>query len=260
MGIERDISLGFLGVCAAMSVACGSEAPTASPDVEDNQGAVVLFEEAYSDTGSLVVVRDNEGQLGIGVRGKIGVDDPSEVEFAMSKDTLADTYRSLRPDIDSVPDELEALSGELTEQRASALARLAESEVRFDPDAMASIPKDSNAFYANACVLIGGGFSGYYPAYCSYQYNWHSICSYNTIGSLDRSFGWNESPYYSSHTLSGMSWVQSIPPWTFYWAEWGGSYTNRYSCLTLSGSTTQGNIGITHHDYFTDQAWNPVHN
>ncbi|HXT97985.1 MAG TPA: hypothetical protein VN853_16920 [Polyangia bacterium] len=247
----RFITRGLLVTLAgALALGCGQEA--AGPS-----GAEVLWEDAYSPTGSLVVAQDGDGRLDVLLRGKIGVDSPEVARVASAATTLADTYLALHPGVPAVPADVRALSDRLVAQRKAELAGLTPVEQAARP-APAQQPEDEAAFDAEACQSFSGGFSGYTPKYCSYQYNWHAICTYSTVATNDRSYAWNESPYAGYQTLSGMTWMPAIPAWTWQWATWGGSYTNRYACLYLDGSNTFGNVGITDHGFWTDESLHPV--
>jgi hypothetical protein len=255
---ESVLGLVLGGACALSCVACGSEDPSTESEVAQDEGADVLFEEPYSESGSITVTRGDDGNLAVGVSGGIGTDDPRAAVAAVSGKTLLETYAALHEDGHPAPDDLRELSAEFAEQRAAELAAMGHEEARLDPAAAAAQPKDANAFYANACQLIGGNFEGYWPQECPFMPNWHGICTFGNIGTNDLSIGWNETPYWSSHTLSNNSNVQRIPPWTFYVAAWGGVYANQYSCLFLDGSNTYGQVGVTWHDYFTDNVGNPI--
>jgi hypothetical protein len=228
---------------------CGQEDPGAPA------APSVVLEDAYSPTGSLIVVRDEHGQLSMAVQGRINVDEARVLKSGVSQGSLADIYLSLHPDAKSVPDHIRALSDELSVQRKAALANLTPDQLR--KGAPVQVPKDRNAFLNSTCTTPPPNFTGWTPRYCDYHEGWNTICTFGTIGTNDKSFAWNESPYWGSHTLLGMSWVQRVPPWTFYWAQWGGVYDGRWSCLALDNGQG-GNIGITWHDYFTDVALNPV--
>jgi hypothetical protein len=246
---RRQLRTGLLLALGAMPiVACGQ--------AESDDGSQVLLEESFSENGKLIVSQDIEGNLNMVVRGRIGVDDHALAERAFNAGSLEETYRILRPQASTVPADIHALSERLTAQKAANLAQLPAGELTRRP-AEATFPKDSNAFYSTACQTFGGGFSGYYPSYCAYQYNWHSLCTYNTLGTSDRTFAWNESAYAGKQTLSGFTSTLAIPAWTWQWASWGGSYSKRYACVVLNG-TAQGNLGVTHHDYFTDENTVPV--
>ena len=244
---------------ALMASGCGTEEGAGLDDaaMTQDEGARILFQAAYSKTGHLRVVEDEGGNLGVAVQGRIGVDDAELARMAMAQQTLVETYRLLNPDATSVPETVRALSDTLQNQREAALAKLPAEELVRREDTRVHA-QDFAGFYSKACQTIGGGFEGWSPEYCSYQYNWHSICSYSTIGTGDRSYGWNESPYTAKQSLSGMTWKPTLPAWTFQWAEWSGTYSNRYACVTLDGTNTYGNLGVTHHDYFTDNVGNPI--
>jgi len=247
-----------LVVAGFSAVGCGSEPGSNEGGGESEVGAVqeeLLLQDSFSPSAALTVVRDRTtGDLGITIHGRIGVDDVSLVKTALLKTTFAESYGILHPEMNQLPAKVLEVSALLSAQHARVLATLPKAELALKASQTpASIDKSSSSFYNSACQTFSGGFSGWTPAYCSYQPNWHSICSYSTIGSLDKSVGWNESPYDAIHSLSGLSWQPTIPAWNWYVTEWGGNYSNRYACLTLNGSNTGGNLGITHHDYFTDQ-------
>lgn len=240
---------GLLAVLGAVALGCGQEA--AGP-----AGGQVLLEDAYSPTGSLIVAEGDDGQLNVLLRGKIGVDAAEIARAASARATLAETYLALHPGASAVPAEVSALSDRLIAQRKAQLAKAPAAAPGDAPEAQQ--PEDSAAFYAEACQDFNSGFTDYYPKYCSYQVNWHAICTYSTVQINDRSFAWNESPYAGYQSLSGMTWMPAIPAWTWQWATWGGSYTNRYACVTLNGTNTGGNLGITDHGFSTDESLNPV--
>jgi hypothetical protein len=229
---------------------CGREA-------SDGSGGEILLEDPYSPTGTLLVVQDDAGKLGVAVRGRIGFDSPELGSAAFSRTTLAGTYLALHPGLAVVPDHVRTLSDRLAAQHSADLAKTAPADLQ--PAASEALqPKDSAAFYANACQNFGGGFTGYSAQYCSYQYNWHAICTYNTLNTNDRSYAWNESPNTGYQTLSGMTWQPAVPAWTWQYAQYGGTFTNRYACLYLNGTNTYGNLGITHHAFYTDEALHGV--
>ena len=232
----------LLALGASMLLGCGEDA--------ESEGADVLLEDAYSATGSLIVSQDAEGNFNTTIRGRIGVDDAAKANEVFTRATLADAYLALHPGVTAVPDNVRVLSDRMGAQRAAQLAQLTPEE-RLRKPSEAVQPKDSIGFYNTACQSFSGGFSGYTPEYCSYQYNWHSICTYSTVNVLDRSFGWNESPNAGVQTLSGMSWKPVLPAWTWQGTNWGGSYRNKYACVVLNGSA-QGNIGVTDHNYWDD--------
>jgi hypothetical protein len=240
----KSIKGGLLAALGAAALGCGQEA--AGP-----AGGQVLLEDAYSPTGSLIVAEGDDGQLNVLLRGKIGVDAPEIARAASARTTLAGTYLALHPGASAVPAHVQALSDRLIAERNAQLAKAPVAAPGDAPEAQQ--PEDSATFYAEACQDFGGGFTGYSPRYCSYQVNWHAICTYSTVQINDRSYAWNESPYAGYQSLSGMAWMPAIPAWTWQWATWGGSYTNRYACLTLNGTNTFGNVGITDHAFYTDE-------
>jgi hypothetical protein len=216
----------------------------------ESDGSHVVLQDSFSTSGALIVSEDAEGNLGMVLRGRIGVDDQAIVQRVTTAASLDDAYKMLHPGTTVVPESVHTISNRLLAQKAARLAETPAAALARQP--AAELPKDSNSFYNSACQIVGGGFSGYSPKYCSYQYGWHSICTYNTINPNDRSYAWNESPTAGYQSMNNMSWKPAIPAWTWQYTQWGGSYSNRYACVTLNGSAS-GNLGVTHHQYFTDE-------
>jgi hypothetical protein len=243
-------TLMILGMVTVMG--CGMEDPNAPP------APGVQLQDDFSKTGSLIVNLDDDGQLSVSIQGRIGADNQAIGAAASLKQTLAETYLVLHPDALVVPDQVLALSEKLAKQRKLALA------TTIPPDASsvgpeASVPKDANAFYANACVSSPPGFAGYTADFCTYQPNFHALCTLYQMATNDRSNAWNDTPYTATHSLSGTSATVTIPTFYWNWTQWYGSYTGRRACLTINGpQSNTGAIGITHQSYFTDEAFNPV--
>jgi hypothetical protein len=214
----------------------------------ESTGARIVLQDRFSENGVLTVVEDDTGALSLGIQGKIGVDDHQVGSAALSLETLEKTYVALHPEAPSVPANVRALSTRLQAQRA-LVAKPTGDLARTPPQQRDLQNKDSASFYANACKRLNGSFEYWNAGYCSYQVNWHAICSYSTISTKDKSIAWNESPYTGKHSLSGLTWQPTIPAWSWYVTEWGGTYSNRYACFTLDGSNTGGNLGITAHDW-----------
>ena len=190
--------------------------------------------------------------------GRIGTDDESIGEAASLKQTLAETYTYLHPEALSVPDRVMELSEKLAAQQKLALAAVPPPDAQTVGPA-ATVPKDANAFYANACQSTGGGFSGYTADFCTYQDNFHALCTLYQMATNDRSNAWNDTPYTATHSLSGTSAIATLPAFYWNWTQWYGSYTGRRACLTVNGpQSNTGAIGITHQRYYTDFVGIPV--
>jgi len=249
----RRVSTVCATIVAVFCAACGSENAGESDATVESTGARVVLQDRFSENGVLTVVEDEAGVLSLGIQGKIGVDDDKAGSAALSLETLEKTYVALHPEAPVVPANVRALSTRLQAQRALEVKPTGDL-ARTTPQYRDLQNKDSAAFYANACKKINGSFEYWNAAYCSYQVNWHAICTYSTISSYgpDKSIAWNESPYNGKHSLSGMSWQPTIPAWNWYVTTWGGTYSNRYACLTLDGSNTGGNLGITSHSWVPD--------
>lgn len=261
------LTLRCISVCMTAFAICATAGCSSAPHTEDGNSPSsevgvaqedLLYKDAFSPTGALLVVRDRAtGALNVAMRGQIGVDDEGLAKRAMNS-TLAASYQLLHPEAKEIPPVVRQISDALEAQHAHLLQTMTPDELSSKRTVAPILDKSESDFNNKACQWIGGNLEGWAPAYCSYQYGWHSICTFGTIGSGDKSIAWNESPYNAVHTLSGMAWKPTIPPWTWYWTQWGGSYSKQYACIELSGSGTYGNIGITHHDYFTDNVGNPI--
>lgn len=248
--MHRRVSAICATVVAAFCAACGSEGAGEPEASVESTGARIVLQDRFSENGVLTVVEDQGGTLSLGIQGKIGVDDHEAGSAALNLETLEKTYLALHPQAKNVPENVSALSARLQTQRALQVNAVVDVAPTTPPHHDLQ-NKDSAAFYANACKRLPGSFEYWDPAYCSYQYNWHAICTYSTISSYgpDKSIAWNESPYTGKHSLSGLTWQPTIPAWSWYVTAWGGTYTNRYACFTLDGSNTGGNLGITSHTY-----------
>jgi hypothetical protein len=248
---------GLSGILATLGVVmmagCGAQ------DVDAPAAPGVQLQDPYSSTGSLIVTMDDDGMLSVAIQGRIGTDSAALGQTAAAKSTLAEAYMVLHPDATAVPESIAGLSDKLAAQRKAALASLAPQELRPAANTI-SVPKDNNAFFANACQTEREGFSVYTPQSCGYMYNFHSLCTPSTIFALDRSVAWNESPYVATHSMPTRRLSVSIPAWYWNWTQFGGGYTGgAYACLTLPGGTDiRGNLGITVHRYSSDQVLIPV--
>ena len=225
----------LFGICmATFMVACAggesSEDSTSDTDAPASlgTGGTVLFEDAYSDVA----------------------------ELAHSQESLEDAYLVLHPEAREAPAQLHDLTEALRLQRARAMLASPAGAFAFEPSDLV-LDKDLAGFYSNACQPSSGGFSGYEPNFCTYKANVNRVCTSSTIATRDKSVGWNETPYAATHSLSASTWKPVIPAWNWYWTEWGGAYSKAYACLSLASGQT-GNLGITHHRYWTDQHLVPV--
>ena len=239
------ISICLVAGISALSAGCGLEGEPGLP------AEGVVLQDAYSPTGALIVTRDPQGQLSVVIRGRIGVDQDSVGQAAIEQKSLAAMYLALHPGASAVPRYVRALSDELASQRTATVRQIAPA-----PRPGESVELDDReGFLAAACQLIGGGFEGFSPVSCPYQDDAHSICTDRGVSSRDGSIGWNQSPHSATHWLTGHQTTFGIPPFTWQWAQWGGSYTRQWACLSIDPVDGVGSLGITHHRYFTD---NPV--
>jgi hypothetical protein len=77
----------FATVCAlAPTLGCVAETVDQPEATTSTQESIVLFEDRYSETGSLIVFAEN-GDLGVVVQGRIGQDDVSE-RLRLQRETL----------------------------------------------------------------------------------------------------------------------------------------------------------------------------
>lgn len=234
-----------LVICGLTAVGCSAESGDAGEGASASDSKLLL-DDHFSDTGTLQVSEDADGKLLLSVQGRIGADDPAIGKASMAEPTLDGIYLVLHPEAAAPPATVHTLSARLALQ-ASAQPRTSAPVV----EAPQVQEKDAASFNSTACKTFYESSQQFSPAYCSYQVNWHGICTYTTINQADRSFFWNESPYTGRHTLSTSSSVTTAAAWTWGWSNWNNS-TVGYACLTLNGSGTGGNLGITDHD------WSPL--
>jgi hypothetical protein len=223
-------------------VGCGTEP---SGDGSTADGSHVVLEAAFGTSGALIVSEDAEGNLNTVVQGRIGVDDQSIMQRISATTSLEDAFKVLNPAATSTPANLHAISERLQAQKAASIAQ-SPLPLMSQVSPTTDLNKSATTFNNTACQTFSGGFSAYVPEYCSYQYGWSGICTFSTINPADRSYAWNESGTAGYQYMNGMSWKPAVPAWTWQYAQWGGSYSNRYACLYLNGGAT-GNIGVTWH-------------
>ncbi len=217
---------------------------------ESVSAAEVVFEDHYSEGGTFTIYETDAG-LAVSLTGAIGQDDEAMAGRMLASGTLVDTYLGLHPERAGAPDALVALSERFERQLAEAPAREANAEATHG----APQEKSLSSFMSNVCVThyVPPSFK-YVPEHCEYQYNWHAICGWATVDAYDWVFGWNESAYGSTTRLHNSSTgaVVGNPgylnAWTWGYFWWGGTFSNYYACMTLDGSGTGGNLGISHHD------------
>ena len=233
----------LFGICmATFMVACAggesSEDSTSDTDAPASlgTGGTVLFEDAYSETGALIVAQDANGVLSVTLRGAIGVDDERVAELAHSQESLEDAYLVLHPEAREAPAQLHDLTEALRLQRARAMLASPAGAFAFEPSDLV-LDKDLAGFYSNACQPSSGGFSGYEPNFCTYKANVNRVCTSSTVATRDKSVGWNETPYAATHSLSASTWKPVIPAWNWYWTEWS---LLQSLCLPLTRERSDG--------------------
>ena len=229
------------------------------PGRRDGPGRIDdAYEQAFRDLSSEDSTSDTDAPASLGTGGTVLFEDAySDVaELAHSQESLEDAYLVLHPEAREAPAQLHDLTEALRLQRARAMLASPAGAFAFEPSDLV-LDKDLAGFYSNACQPSSGGFSGYEPNFCTYKANVNRVCTSSTVATRDKSVGWNETPYAATHSLSASTWKPVIPAWNWYWTEWGGAYSKAYACLSLASGQT-GNLGITHHRYWTDQHLVPV--
>jgi hypothetical protein len=235
------------GACIVVALAFGTAAcgDAASDESADEASAMlVVFEDAYSDTGRLIVVADADGRLAVKVHGMIGRDDHIVGGQAMNQPTLAETYRVLHPDALELPSRVLALSEELEAQRAELPTEAETSDVAAVQD------KD---FWSQACITFAEGFTfRWIPRYCDLQNTNATMRTNYTVGPQDRNFVWNESanqPTLRLQRITGTfySAVHTQPPWSWGWYDWAVTTTTNRAALAPGHTTSK--MGLTWHDF-----------
>jgi len=233
---------GLAALLALGAVACAGE--DSSPASE-----LLALDDQYSENGRLLVYTDAEGRLGLGVYGKIGVDDELLGGRAINQATLADTYRMLHPDARVVPAHVAELSDRLAVQRAAALAEAAAAPV--PPEA----PVEDKDFLSQACQsFVEGSTNKWVPRYCPYKVDGNqSVRTNYTIGPGDRSLVWNQCSVRNNHAMSSAttglySPVRSVQEWTWGWNEW--PVVGEQNRASLSAPHINCPVlGVTWHNY-----------
>ena len=241
---------GFMAIGALLMGGCTAEtaeSPRSTGEEPESQAAQIIFEKAYSETGSIRVYRGPSGQLGMGVVG--GKDDDLGAIRQHLAPSIVQIHRNLFPGV-PVPDVLNRLDREL------AIAQVEPSGIPAAP--LLAAPQESedlSSFISTACrqFVVNNGAGVMFPIECNYGFD------VSHIGTLmdycpscgDWSFFWNvDSPVYARHVRHHWGCPADI-----YWAEpfkWGYYVWPPPACngptflYAVSGVT---NLGITIHRY-----------
>jgi len=242
----------FLVLAAAVScfaVGCGADAQSSAKDQVASEGANLVFEDTFADGGTFRLV-ETQGRLAFSIQAPIGSEAARLAQQAsgLESEDLSQIYGVLHPDRHEVPAALAALATRFTAERSAAPLHTTPAAAA-DAAPAPVTDKDINAFNAACCHDYNVGNHALYSIEsCKYAVNAHSISTPGIVWSKDRSFGWNETQYVATHSLSASTWQPTIPAYTYYWTEWGGTYSNAIATLSLP-SGAYGPIGITAHWY-----------
>ena len=247
----RDHALGpaFMAIGAILIAGCTAEtaeSPRSTNEAPEGQAAQIIFEKAYSETGSIRVYRGASGQLGMGVVG--GKDDDLVAIRQHLAPSIAQIHRNLFPGV-PVPDVLNRLDQEL------AIAQGEAGDIRAAQLAAPRESEDEGTFMNTACrqFLVNSGSGIMFPVECNYDTGVSHIGTTNHYcpSCGDWSFFWNvDNPDPARHVRHDWGCPAEI-----YWAEankWGYHVWPPPAC---NGPTfiyaIQGwrDIGITIHRY-----------
>lgn len=245
--IMRSSLLVLAAALGCFAVGCGADGDSSAKEQVAQEGAALVFDSPFADGGTFRVVSTSEGRLAFSIQAPIGSEAARLAQRASAIGTkeLSQIYLTLHPESAAVPAELDALSARFAAEHANDPAPTA-------PTAAAEAPvtdKSISTFQSAVCHDYATTNHDVFTLVdCKYAVNAHSIASYGTMATKDRSFGWNETGYVATHSLSASTWQPTIPAYTYYWTEWGGSYSNATVSLTLP-SGAYGPIGITAHSW-----------
>lgn len=199
----------------------------------------------FSDTGRAIIYELPGGDLGVGVRGSIGVDQP-EVALLLAARSFERLYREVYPDR-PVPDAVTAIDRDLadrglvTETSDESLSEFLEQQNRAG--------RSLTTYCNSACKDTAGQGNNNWcwkANRCDYNTNEDEICTTGNIdGPNDGAFVWNESQYPTLHTNSVNSSTFQVPAWTWQWGYWTYSNQNTWHCLHTQFPWYLGNLGIT---------------
>jgi hypothetical protein len=233
-----------------LAAGCSAENPD-NDSTQIAEGATLVYEDTFASDGTFHVISDDQGKVGFSVRAPIGSEAEALATAASVQDSLAGVYRKLHPETETVPEELQVLSDAMAEQQAEFQASGAWRELP-EPEAFSEElhDKSQSSFEAAVCKTIYGGSNHwYFLSDCKYR-NANSVTTAAVMWGndyhMDRSFGWNETAYTATHSLSASTWKPTIPPYTFYYTEWGGVYDKARATIKLP-SGKYGPLGITAH-------------
>jgi hypothetical protein len=247
---DRTLKSGFMAIGALLMASCAAEtaeSPRSTGEQPESQAAQIIFEKAYSETGSIRVYRGASGQLGMGVVG--GKDDDLGAIRQHLAPSIVQIHRNLFPGV-PVPDMLNRLDREL------AIAQVEASDIPAAP--LLAAPQESEdegSFLATACrrFLVNSGSGVMFPIECKYAVDVAHIGTVNDYcpSCGDWSFFWNvDSPEYARHVRHHWGCEAEI-----YWADphkWGYYVWPPPACngpTFLYARSGWRNLGITIHRY-----------
>jgi len=234
---------------SCFAVGCGADTQSSAKEQAASEGAALVFEDSFADGGTFRVV-ETEGHLAFSIQAPLDSEAArlAQRASALASEDLSQIYGTLHPDAHGVPAALGSLSTRFAAERSalpthSAHANAAEAT----PAPIAD--KSITTFQAACCHDYSvSSHDSYTVESCNYTINANSISTPSIVWTRDRSFGWNETQYVATHSLSASTWKPTIPAYTYYWTEWGGNYSNAYAKLALP-SGSYGALGITAHWY-----------
>lgn len=257
-------------VAVLVSSACsgGNEAALVAEELapieeaeQQPAGVEKVFEDRYSENGTIQVYENARG-LTLLVKGAIGVDDARTIAGAGSLENL---FRTVHPELDRLPLEVEELSARLEAQRGDAelpAREVDEADVIDETDAVDQIPapaatldKSRSFFDSTICTSWFDSNLGmnFVKEDCKYSFVFSSG-SLNLNYPLQSrvSFTYNDN---STGTTRTRLWFRNNPTahaslflgaglWGYAsWPDYGPEYSVRAGLHDVAS----GNIGITRH-------------
>jgi hypothetical protein len=250
------LGLGFSG-CSGQGAGAPEATQGGSPVTTSkaaNEGNVV-FSDKNADGVELRVIDFGSGVLGANLSGPLSAKLPEP-----SGATLEDLYHAIRPDVSQVPAALAALSQRVEAMRPAALSTPIATTT---PSGSAIIDKSNTAFQSTLCHTFTEGSPptiAYVARECVYQDSHRNGALINdtSIHFYDRTYGWNNSPSYTTLAWSGTagSYSYSVQP---FWWTWMSVYGTGVDVFWADIWVTNGgevgtynpayDFGITRHQY-----------
>lgn len=259
------------GLLAAGAAGCGEVSNPGAPTDSAPSSAAVMVSEAFADEGWLEVAADDSYALGVSVQARVGSSAERLLRAADQASSLEQLWLGLHEGATEAPPRIRELSQALVEQRRATAAQraatlptpsaalAAAAVVDDDVEVVQGAVTSESSFNSKVCK----DFSSTTRLWKARSCFWHSqywvvntpweMSGNNTV--IDRSYGWNHSPYTAERMLSASTWQPTLNPYTWGWVEWGGNYTGARARTWVDspadyqyGVTVPPELGVTWHD------------